>query len=420
MRFLTPRLPFPRRLRWLWGWPALVILVLLLAACGGDPPPTPTPTRTPTPVATATPTSSPTPAVTDTPTPLPTPVATATPTPTDTPVPTDTPTPTPTPDANVMDPARDPNLSPFTGLPLDPAVRQRRPLAIKISNDEIAHERQSDLNKADIIVESRVEFNYTRYTALYHSQDAARVGTIRSARLIDRDLPVIFDAVLCFSGAVKDVRDQLYNSDLRDQLIEQAINGPSFYRDTTWPPPNNLFADTRVLRQTAESRGWNTPPQPTLRTVFSVAPPPGGSPASALTVPYPVLPVRWQYDPGRGRWLRWAGGQPHIDKGSGEQVIADNIVVLGINHVVTLIIEHGTQRMGEGQNCRNCSIEIQIWGEGPLKIFRDGRVYEGKWVRPERYAPFRFVDAAGNDIPLKPGTSWWQVTPLDMTVTVQP
>ena len=111
------------------------------------------------------------------------------------------------------------------------------------------------------------------------------------------------------------------------------------------------------------------------------------------------------------------GGVPHIDKVTGEQLSAANVINLGANHVTTLIVEHGTERRPD---CSNCSIEIQLWGEGPLKIFRDGQVYDGKWLRPERHAPFRFVDAAGNDIPLKPGNSWWQVTPLDMQATVTP
>ena len=53
-------------------------------------------------------------------------------------------------------------------------------------------------------------------------------------------------------------------------------------------------------------------------------------------------------------------------------------------------------------------------------FLRDGKVYEGKWVRADRHAPFRFVDAQGRDIPLKPGNSWWQVAPLDLKVTVTP
>ncbi len=397
--------------------------LLALAGCGASPAPTPTPTKTPislvvvidtpAPAATLPPTDTPIPP-TETPVP-----PTETPTLTTGPTPTPTEEPTPTPDASLIVPATDASVFPFTGLrPQDPAHLARRPLAIKVANQASVNP-QSGLNMADVVVESRVEYSETRYTVIYHSQSAERVGSIRSARLIDRDLPVIFDAVLCFSGAVQPVREMLYSSDLSDQIIEQALNGPSYYRDPNINVPDNLFADTAALWNTVAYYDYDTPPQPTGAFFFRQAPPDAPA-ASRVDIPYPRFAVRWTYDPGSGRWLRQMGGNPHIDAVSGEQLSAANVVVLGVNHVTTLILEHGSQMAYDNAgNCINCSIEIQLWGEGPLKILRDGKVVDGKWVRAERFAPFRFLDAGGNDIPLKPGNSWWQVTPLGMGVSVQ-
>lgn len=398
----------------------LMLVALAATACGGAPAPTPTPTKTAVPVAAATDTLAPT--ATPTSTPLPPPTDTPLPTDTPTPGPTETPTaePTATLDPNLIVPANDAGVSPFTGLrPADPSVLQRRPLAIKVANQASVNP-QSGLNRADVVVESRVEYSETRYTAIYHSQGAERVGSIRSARLIDRDLPVIFDAVLCFSGAVQPVREMLYNSDLSDQIIEQALNGSSYYRDPNIKVPDNLFADTAALWNTVAFYGYDTPPQPTGTFVFRQAAPDAPA-ASRIDIPYPRFAVRWTYDAGSGRWLRNMGGSPHIDAVTGEQLSAANVVVLGVNHVTTLILEHGSEITRDNAgNCVNCSIEIQLWGEGPLKILRDGKVIEGKWVRPERFAPFRFLDANGDDIPLKPGNSWWQVTPLEMSASISP
>ncbi len=398
----------------------LLAVTLTTAACGGKPEPTPTPTRTPRPTLTPTPLPpTATPVPTHTPTPDATDTPTSTPTHTPTPEPP-TPTPTPTLDPNLIIPENGSGISLFTGQTAsDPAVLDRRPLAIKISNDEGAHKRQAGLNAADVIVESRVEFSYTRYTTIYQSQNAPRVGPIRSARLVDLELPVIFDAVLAFSGGVQPVRKMIYDSNLGDHVIEQALNGHAYYRDPTWSPPNNLFADTATLWNVVNNRGWNQPPEPTGKFVFSQAPPGGGSDASSVKVPYPVLAVKWQYDAGSGRWLRWAGGQPHIDLADNQQVSAANVVVLGANHIKTLIIEHGEVMRGEGQACINCSVEIQLWGEGPLTVLRDGKIYEGKWVRDGRFGEFHFLDGSGQDIPLKPGNSWWQVVPLNMNVRVE-
>lgn len=381
------------------AWRLVLALILLLASGCSNPRrgPTPTPTKTPRPTV-----------QTNTPTPV-----LSMPTPTNTPPPTATPTPTVTPGLSLIVPGDDPEISPFTGLrPADPSVLERRPLAIKVANTANVRP-QSGLSKADVVVESRVEFNLTRFTAIYQSQDAERVGSIRSARLIDVELPVIFDAVLCFSGGVEPVRQRLYNSDIGDHILEQARNGAAYFRDPDIPVPHNLFANTTTLWRTITQRGWNQRPQPTAAWVFSEMPPEGGLPARQVDIPYPDGTVRWIYDAMTGRWKRFVRGEPHIEALDGQQLTAADVVILAANHVPTLILEHGTEDIGI-----NRSIEIQLWGQGPLKVLRDGRVYEGMWVRPERHAPFRFVDAAGNDIPLKPGNSWWQVVPLDMSVAI--
>lgn len=408
----------------------LVSLTLFVSGCSGPAAATPTPTKTPQPqkpvvVATALPTVEPV-IPTQAPEPTAMPEATVTPESTATPEPTATATAAAAGPVTTLAgpaPTRAPGVSIFTGLqPADPAVLNRRPFAIKITNDADAQTKHSGLNKADIVVESRVEYSETRFTAIYQSQDAARIGPIRSARLIDVELPVVFDAVLAFSGGVEPVRQKLYNSDFGDHILEQARNGASFYRDMTvgglsW---NTLFANTATLWSTATQRGWNTAPDPSAAWGFSEAAPAGGSSANRIDLSYPRFKVGWSYDGAAGRWLRWTGGQAHMDQSDGKQVSAANVVVLRAAHVVTLIVEDGTERRITNGVCINCSIEIQLWGEGPLQILRDGKVYTGKWVRADRHAPFRFVDAQGQDIPLKPGNSWWQVTPLDLKVTVTP
>ena len=316
-------------------------------------------------------------------------------------------------------PPRQPGVSILTGLrPADPAVLDRRPLAVKVDNDP-AVIPQSGLGKADIVVESRKEGCLTRFTAIYQSQDAPKIGSVRSARLVDIELPVIFDAILAYSGASGPVQQKLSQSDLGRQFLTQSSGG-ALFRDPNIAVPFNLFANTAAGWKVAAQKGWNTTPDPSAAWVFSEAAPATGAPASradfTYTKMYPHLKIGWAYDAESGRWRRTIGGKPAIDKADGQQLTAANVVILGANHVQTLIPEQGT-KLTQGP-CSNASIEVQLWGEGPAKILRDGQVYEGKWVRPDRHAPFRFVDAKGQDIPLKPGNSWWQIVPMDVKVNV--
>lgn len=385
-------------------------------------------------VATATPTKTPQVATATIAPPTASPTDTPTAAPTEAPAPTATPSPeaTPTVSADTAGQASDssdgeivalePGVSFLTGLrPADPSVLERRPLAIKVDNEpEVVP--QSGLNKADVVVEHPKERCMTRFTVIYQSQDAPRVGSIRSARIIDKELPVIFDAILAFSGSVEPVRQMIYKSDIGGQVMEQALVGGAYFRDPNIRVPFNLFANTATLWKVATQRGINTAPQPTAAWAFSDAAPAGGKSASRLDIPYPqlykALTVGWRYDATSGRWLRTLAGKPAIDKADGTQISAANVVVLTANTVETLIPEQGT-KLVQGGCQSNASVEIQLWGQGPVKILRDGKVYEGKWVRPDRHAPFRFVDAQGKNIPLKPGNSWWQIVPSGMTATVQ-
>ncbi len=399
----------------------LVILALLVFAgtitgCAPSVQATPTPTKTPRVEFTAVP-ATPTPTQAP-PTPVPTATPTAEPTATATEAPA---TETPTPEGSNIIIAREEGVSIFTGLrPSDPSVLNRRPLAVKVDND-LAVVPQSGLNKADIVVEHPKEGCMTRFTVIYQSQDAPRIGSIRSARIIDKELPVIFDAILAFSGSVEPVRQMIYKSDIGGQVLEQARNGSAFYRDSNIRVPFNLFASTETLWNVATQRGWNVAPKPSAAWVFSEGAPAGGKAASQLNIPYPktyaALRVGWSYDASSGRWLRLLGGNPAIEKTDGSRLSAANVVVIIANTVQTLIPEQGTT-LTTGA-CSNASLEIQLWGEGPVKILRDGKVYEGKWLRGDRHAAFRFVDAQGKDIPLKPGNSWWQIVPADMAFTIQ-
>lgn len=302
-----------------------------------------------------------------------------------------------------------PDVNPLTGLRVpDPSVLNRRPLAIKISNYPPVVRPQSGVDLADLVFEHYAEGGVTRFTAIYLSQDAEPVGSVRSARLIDLEIPAMFQAILAYSGASAGVNARIRASDFIERALSPdfGVGAPIFWRIPREgvAVEHTLFTSTRRLWEEATRRGINTR-QDLRGMVFSEQPPPGGQPVSTLLIPYRVEPVSWRYDPDSGRWFRWTAGQPHMDALTGRQLSAANVVVVYAHHQTTDILE---DRLG------NYSIEIQIWGSGPVRIFRDGRMFEGQWQRFRREDMLRFVDARGQPIPLKPGNTWFQMVPLDM------
>jgi hypothetical protein len=309
------------------------------------------------------------------------------------------------------------DVCPLTGEGVsDIKVLERRPLAVKISNFPPIVRPQAGLSYADVVFEHLSEAGLTRLTAIFLCKDAEKVGSIRSARLIDLEIPAMFKAIFAYSGASAGVKQRIMESDFFDRVISPDFGHSGFVRIPSEGKAyeHTLFSDTKSLWKIAEERGLNER-QDLSGWTFSDEPPEGGSPATSIEILYTpkYASAEYQYDPGREAYLRSIFGEPHRDELTGEQIAVRNVVVLYANHLETDIVEDST-----GPRIYY-SIEIQIWGEGKAIVFRDGQAFEGKWVRPQRHDLVRFVDDAGNPIPLKPGNTWIQVVPLDFEIKVE-
>jgi hypothetical protein len=345
-----------------------------------------------------------------------TPTLTATPTPTKTPVSTATPSATTSAaDGVFVAPGPDfpPDVNPLTGLQVaDQALLERCPLAIKVSNAPAVVRPQAGLNQADLVFEHYAEGGVTRLTAIFLGQTPSMVGSVRSGRLLDLEIPAMFKALFAYSGTSAGVGELLKASDLwPDQIANPWNTGSAFYRrDLDRSYEHTLFANPLTLWSVAEQRGISGR-QDLRGLTFAPNPPAGGSPASDARILYQsgISQVEWAYNASAGRYYRWQGGATHADELTGEQLSAANVIVVGANHVETKILE---DTWGGG----HWSIEIQAWGEGPVSIFRDGQRYDGVWKRWERGDLLSFWTKDGSQrLPLKPGNSWLQMIPLGFT-----
>lgn len=308
--------------------------------------------------------------------------------------------------------------NPLTGeLVSDPANLQRRPLAVKLSNAPASYTRpQSGLNDADLVWEHTTEGNLTRFTAIIYGKTPPRLGPVRSARLIDLELPAMYNAALGYSGSSNGVGELLRNSDFRDRILNAWEKG--YYRTgEDKPVEHTLYATPELLWEALSEKGLNNPPAFSTTNVFSNTPPAGGTPASALNIDYNWTLVNWRYDPASGRYLRWTDGIPHLDGNSGEQVSAANVIVISPFHTYDGTI---CEQANTDGTCAALSVEVQLWGSGAGAIFRDGQRYDVTWERLGRTDSLTFKDSAGNPFPLKIGNSWVQVVPtwLDNPVSV--
>ena len=387
------------------GLTLLAVMSVLLGGCRqGSPTSVPAPASTEVP-GTATDTSPPT----------------ATPLPTSTPTQTPTPTPTPWPE----------DVNPLTGEVVDdPSTLEQVPVAIKISNWPGQYVRpQAGINSADLIYEHYNEGWFaTRWTAVYLDESPERVGPIRSGRIIDLEIPAMYDAVFANSGFSNGVVALFRNSDLYpDRVVSdslpETIQPRPFYRDHSRNVPleHTMYTSPALVREWANARGVEGR-QNLEGMLFSQTPDSdleASGPAITITIPWNRLTAVWRYDEGSERYLRWTDGAAHRDALTGEQLSAANVVVLYVPQWNTNIVEepHSGAR----------SIRWALWNEDnpnrPAILFRDGQRFDGIWNREERDDMVTLTDEAGNPLPFKVGSTFFEILPQGerrIEITVEP
>ena len=391
---------------------ATITLAMVLSAC--DAPPAPIAPSAPTadPIATQRPIVKPTV----------TPIASPTLAPTATPATS----PTPTPDARIMTTfAAD--VDPLTGEKVtDPAVLNRRPLAIKIGDSiEVGVRPQAGASFADWVIEHESEGGIPRWTAVFYSQTPVRVGGTRSCRIIDAEIPAIFSSLLACSGMSGGTREYYikpsdFNQEHRFFSPDFGDWAPMFYRGDNAPAPHNLFAVPAEIWKEADKRGSDAKPTIT-GLVFATQPIETGSAATDVKLKYGSETINWKFDPKSttcgsltGCYLRWGAGVPQTDALNGQQLSVANVIVVYANHV-----EDGRFLEEDYGAFKAFGIQIQLWNSGAFKLFRDGQEFDGTWSRTERNQMLKFTDAAGNLMPLKPGKTWLELQRLDAPIDVK-
>ncbi len=399
---------------------AVLFFLLLTAACGSNKEEsTPVPVESTTENVAATAVSPPTPttAVAAALPTVPPPPPTIAPAATFTPPPAALPTATPLPVLLMSADDFGTEYNRLTGEKMaDTAVLDRRPIACKLSNFPASQTRpQSGLNSADILYEHVTEGHLTRFTAIFYGTAPETIGPIRSARLIDLELPAMYDAALCFSGAGTGIYHELSASDFRGRILRS--NSEGFYRtgDETKGYEHTLYAKPEGLWNELGRMGQNVPPTFGKGMIFDSTPQDGGTEATTIEIIYPSIDVRWVYQPENNRYWRWSDDVPHLDGITNEQVNFSNLIIPIVDTVEDVNI---CEQVNADNKCVAFSLEIQLWGSGPAIVYRDGQRYDVTWHRDGRYDMLNFTDANGDPFPLQVGNSMMQVVPSYLANTV--
>jgi len=85
------------------------------------------------------------------------------------------------------------------------------------------------------------------------------------------------------------------------------------------------------------------------------------------------------------------------DRLNGQTIMADNIVVLFAPHAF----------YHKSSDTEVFTIDMD--GQGPAYVFRNGKAYDAVWQRTEKFKPLSILNPDGSPFPLKPGVTFFQV-----------
>ncbi len=330
----------------------------------------------------------------------------------------------PTPRATLDPAAACEECWPLSGLPAgNGAATNRTPLLIKIDNAPAARPHYG-ITQADMVFEIIVEGGVTRLAAVFHAQDPATIGGVRSARLVDRSLTPMVHGALVYSGTSAYAWSLISKDADQGKYVElSADHAQGYFRVNFRAAPYNLFTSAANQRQNLKQLGAETAndvpkwgflvSQDHPATLAGMA---GAAPATEITIPYRVdtSAVSYQYDAATKAYARFqnAAGRAvrDIDALTNKPVAATDIVIIQteIWDVPDIVDAAGA-----------LSNDMRMTGTGPATVFRDGLRQEGSWSRKDDVSPFTFKNAAGEPILLSPGQPWIHVVPNEWKVTSQ-
>ena len=300
------------------------------------------------------------------------------------------PTPSPTPSLAAVDP--------LTGLA--PASASSVSI-VKVDNGVLARPYQRGLDRAAIVYQELVESGETRFAAVFSTAPAVEVGPVRSVRESDIDLLRQYGRVpVAFSGGNAGVKNTFHAAVRAGQLLDASYDVvPQDYRLA------ERRVDARNFFTTPAALVRSSPGSPARDVGLRFGPMAAGAARPATVVravfsSYVTVTLRWQ--PSSGRWSI-TQDQRHMPDVAPVNVIVQTVPI----------------RMSRYVDVLGSRTPFTVsTGSGAATVLRDGQAVTATWHRRSLGGDTRYLDAAGKDVPLRPGPTWILLLPKGQPLSV--
>lgn len=295
--------------------------------------------------------------------------------------------------------------SPLTGLLLtDASVATRPAVTVKVDNGPEGRP-QSGLDKADILIEEKVEGGITRFLAVFHSEDSDLVGPVRSVRSTDPGLVAALGGVFAIAGGIPAFEELTRQQPVT--VVSERVSAEGFIYPPGKRRPFKTYTAIPKLRSMAGTRDKPPPRFFEFLGAGEAFAPAGAAPATTAGVAFgPRSSFKVDYDAASSLWKRSTNGTPHtIDKGA--QLAFANVIIQRTAYRPTRFRDPSGARVDEAV----------VVGSGDAVVLSQGKRAAVKWAKASPTAVTTYTDSAGQPVKLAPGRTLVALPPADAAIT---
>ena len=291
-------------------------------------------------------------------------------------------------------------FSPYTGEEVKKEILDNIAILAIVENS-VAARPQSGLNAADIVYETLAEGGTPRFIALFQSGDAQKVGPIRSARSYFLDISKEYNLPFAHCGGSEEALVEIKKENLMS--LNEMTYAPTYWRDKERKAPHNLYTSTDKLRELAKTKNFVKAPTVNLKFDKSYWDSDKLSPATDVLLKINKL-YNTSYTYKDGFYFKSMDRVSSINKEDNLPLTYKNIVV----QVTTI----KTQMDGN-------HLDIALVGAGDGYVISNGKFIKMHWTKKNDTSQTHLTDQEGNDLPLNPGKTWWNIVDKSTVVDIK-
>lgn len=287
------------------------------------------------------------------------------------------------------------------GVAVAPGKANLWPVAVMIDNFPTARP-QAGLGQASVVYEALAEGGIPRFMAVFAERTMRLVGPVRSTRPYFLHYATEYPAAIVHAGGSPDALQMLRSLHL---LNIEGIHGKYakyLFRTKPWIDVHDLYTTGTLLNKAVQNSKARmlTPKYRHWRFVDDGAlekRPRGKHGATVNLGPGASYTIRYEYRRADNVYLRFTGGQPHVDRNTRKQIAVKNVILL--------IVPKERVLDSKGR------IALETLGKGVGVLLQNGRSLTIRWQKLRGGDRTKFTSLSGAEIPFIRGATWITIVP---------